>query len=155
MTTQEKRPVTGSRWEQTPIPDAVSSVHPRSSAWIRGRLIVISSLADMELPGGGVGPTWLVTISVLGRKRADDHEVRKALRDFGMIGAEEDNHTAGVTRGFFLPVDPARRGLCECKTDETTIVEPDGYTWSDNGDPELKAWRPQVRARRWGRHARG
>lgn len=106
--------------------------------WQLRDLTVFSTSADMELPGGGVGPTWLVSVSC-GGGRATDREVRRALRAFGAVGAEEDNHEPGIARKFFLVADPAKRGICECKTDETTIVEPDGYRYSVA--KEGKLWR--------------
>ncbi|MDQ3276599.1 MAG: hypothetical protein M3Q39_16610 [Actinomycetota bacterium] len=33
-----------------------------------------------------------------------------------------------------LPVDPDRRVDCECKLDEQTIVEADGYQWTTPAD---------------------
>lgn len=108
---------------------------PLHFVWGRGPLRVISSVGMMELPDGGgeQGPTWLISVSS-GGTRATDREARRALRDFGMAGAEEDNHTPGIARAFFLVVDPARRVDCECKTTETVIVEEDGYRWSNPTD---------------------
>ena len=89
----------------------------------------------MNLPGGGgVGPTWLVTISYRGARPSDAH-VELVLRQFRMRDAEEDNHTPGITRSFFMPVDPKWRGVCDCKETEETIVEDDGYEWQ-NPRPE-------------------
>lgn len=44
--------------------------------------------------------------------------------------SEVDNHHPGVAVHLWLPVDPAHRVTCECKDDEQTITEPDGYTWT-------------------------
>ncbi len=51
------------------------------------------------------------------------------------MGAEEDNHEPGNARHFFVPVDKAKRGICECKTTEEVHVEPNGHTWT-NPRPE-------------------
>lgn len=108
--------------------------HPLGlAAWVwRERVLVTSQLADMKAPDGSgdVIPQWLVAISSRGR-RPKDHEVRHALISFGMEEAEEDNHHPGIARHFFLPVDPSRRVDCECKSDETVVVERDGYRWSN------------------------
>lgn len=118
-------------------------VHARAAqgrcyiGWQYRDVCVISTLDHAELPGGDgvVGPQWHVSISrvsVSGQKRAGATQVRLALRAFGMVGAEEDNHHPGLARHFWLPVDPAYRGVCECKAEEVVVVEPDGYTWQND-----------------------
>ena len=103
-----------------------------AESWQSGRVLVLSSIAPMQLPGapeGVVGPTWLVSVSSRGR-RAKPHEIRRALRAFDMTHAEEDNHEPGIARKFFMPVDPAFRGVCECKVEERVVTEADGYQWT-------------------------
>lgn len=127
----EKRP-SKRGWVECQVPPQVlASAHYLAvSAWRCGPILVFSSLSIMEMPDGdGTGPQWLVTISA-DRKRPAQWQVDKVLKDFGMEGAEEDNHTPGRTRGFFLVCDPARRVACQCKSDEAVVVEPDGFTWS-------------------------
>ena len=103
----------------------------RGTRWQCGTVLVISSIIDAELPdGSGVGLQWHVSISSMG-KRPKQHQVAKALRDFGLVGAEEDNHHPGNARHFWRPVDPAHRVDCECKTTETLVKERDGYTYSE------------------------
>jgi hypothetical protein len=143
MTEQERRPKPRTGWEELPVPAPVwAHGATAASRWQRGSVIVISSIAPMELPGGdgAVGPTWLVSITRWG-KRPKPGDVELALAAFGMRGAEEDNHHPGRCRAFFLPVDPARRGICECKTTEDQMVEPDGYTWSNPKDDAVEACR--------------
>lgn len=137
MTTDlvERRPP-GREWRELPVPSVIWTTRPRcASRWQRGSVIVISTLVDAELPGdeGGIGPTWHVSISRLG-KRPKPRDLEHALRAFDLALAEEDNHHPGGARHFFLPVDPARRGLCECKATEQVIVEPDGYAWTNPHD---------------------
>jgi hypothetical protein len=92
---------------------------------------VISSLVDADLPdGSGVGPQWHVSVSARG-KRPDDRQVRRALKAFGLVGAEEDNHHPGIARHFWRPVDPAHRVDCKCKATEEIITEADGYRWTN------------------------
>ena len=109
-------------------------LHPRplaASRWMRGRVLVLSALEDVEYPDGrGRGPQWHISISRSGR-RPSESDVRCALRSFRMVGTEEDNHHPGVARHFWLPVDRARRVDCECKVEDEVIREPDGYTWSN------------------------
>lgn len=104
-------------------------------AWRNGPLTVISQIAEMQLPGGDglLGPTWHVSVSFNG-KRPKPHHVRRALRAFGMVGAELDNHYPGIAAHYFMPVDPKYRGICECKTTEKQIRELDGHTWSQPVD---------------------
>lgn len=126
----EKRP-TGGGWKRLPVRMPGVGARSQASVWQRGAVRVISELALMELPAanGAVGPTWLVSVSrACGRPNPRD--VQRALRDFGMKGAEEDNHHPGVARHFFLPVDPAHRGVCECKATDTVVTDADGYTWT-------------------------
>lgn len=101
------------------------------SAWQRGPTCVISALELAELPdGAGVGPQWHISISRCG-KRPKEHDIRRAQRAFGFVGGEEDNHHPGNARHFWIPVDPAHRVDCQCKEDETTVVDGDGYTWTN------------------------
>lgn len=103
-----------------------------ASVYERGPVRVISALEVAEYPDGSgeSGPQWHVSISRGGR-RPKPKEVARALRAFGLVGAEEDNHHPGNARHFWLPVDPGRRVDCECKVTEETIVEPDGYRWTN------------------------
>lgn len=97
---------------------------------------VISSLIKAELPDrSGIGLQWLVSVSRAAGRRPAPVDLRRALRAFGMQDAEEDNHHPGNARHFFLVVDPAHRVTCECKVDEETVVEPDGYRWQNSREP--------------------
>jgi hypothetical protein len=137
---REATPV-GNGWKEVPGLD-------QGSAWQRGRVRVISTLDLAEMPdGNGTGPQWHISISDRGA-RPDDTLVRRALTSFDMLGAEEDNHHPGNARHFFMPVDPSRRVDCQCKETEETIVEPDGYRWTnprpESGEQcrgcEMSAW---------------
>lgn len=130
----EKRP-RGAGWKEVPPPVPPMPGTRHHSWWVNGPLVVGSALVDAELPGGdgAVGPQWQVSVSC-DRRRPGRTELRRTLKAFGMAHAEEDNHHPGIARHYWLPVDPARRGLCECKVTETTIVEPDGYRWTNPTD---------------------
>lgn len=105
------------------------------SVWKRSGVVVISALENAHAPDGSLDviPQWHLSVSHSGA-RASDEVVRQTLASFDMTGTEEDNHHPGTARHFWMPVDPRRRVECECKSDETITVEPDGYTWSH--DPE-------------------
>lgn len=140
MTTQnrERRP-RGSEWHEVFIPGDASDVADiAASAWVSGPLRVISALSMAELPDGSgeVGPQWHISITRKG-KRPKPTDVRRALRAFGMVGTEEDNHHPGNARHFWLPVDPARRVECECKATEVNVTDADGYRWTNEPAPEL------------------
>lgn len=119
----------GTDWQPARLPldgDAISQ-----SAWVSGPLVAVSSLVSAELPDrSGVGLQWHVSFSHSTR-RPTDKDLRRALRAFGMVGAEEDNHHPGRARHFWRPVDARHRVECECKTSEETITEPDGYRWTN------------------------
>lgn len=133
----EKRPK-NREWRELPLPRPVAllDTNIHASRWQRGTVIAISALEMAELPGTDhePGPTWHLSISRLG-KRPKPRDVEHALRDFDLVGAEEDNHHPGGARHFFQPVDPAYRGVCECKATEQVIVERDGYTWTTPHGP--------------------
>lgn len=139
---RERRPKPEARgWTSRTLPSSPGGVvvdgqrFVRGSAWLRGKVVVISTLDMAQLPdGAGVGPQWHISVSRGRLGRAKPEEVAKARRAFGMLDAEEDNHHPGVARHFWLPVDPAHRVACECKADETQVREADGYTWSQAAD---------------------
>lgn len=130
---REKRPRRGKGWMEIPTPREARLDNTLSvSVWANGAVRVISELCNAELPGGdgASGPTWHISVSRLAR-RPMPRDVEHALRDFELIGAEEDNHHPGNARHYFMPVDPAFRGICECKATEDVVVERDGYTWTN------------------------
>ena len=126
---REKRPF-GAGWEEIEAPEHLRSESVAVPAWANGRFVAISSLIIVPHHSGNVGPEWIISISRRGSRRPRPRETRRLLRDFGMWPCEEDNHEPGIARKFWLPLDPAERGICECKADEEQVVESDGYTWS-------------------------
>lgn len=124
---RERLPGPGWSTVSVPLPPAESV-----SAWTDGHVTVISALELAEAPDGrgDAIPQWHVSISERGR-RPSKGGLRRALRAFGMVGTEEDNHHPGVARHFWLPVDKARRVSCQCKDDEDVVREPDGYVWTN------------------------
>ena len=135
MTAQrfDRRP-RGGGWSETTVAPSVKAQAPITRGWTYGKISVLSSIVDAELPdGAGVGPQRHISITRAGR-RPSESDVRKALRSFGMVGTEEDNHHQGAARHFWLPCDPAHRVDCQCKVDEKNVVEPDGYRWTTSLD---------------------
>ena len=125
-------PVRGfSRWPN-------QGLDSRHTAWrSHDDLRVISSLDIATLPGSGgeTGPTWIVSVSRRGREnRPTDDDVARVVDAFCLPAYDEDNHGPGISRTLFCPVDPRYRTACECKTDETLHVEPDGYAWTTPTD---------------------
>lgn len=110
------------------------------SVWKRGGILVISALEDAEAPDGSkeVIPQWHLSMSAGPGKRCSDDDARATLACFWMSGAEEDNHHPGAARHYWMPLDPKRRVDCECKVDEVTITEPDGYRWTNPVDGDCR-----------------
>ena len=81
------------------------------------------------------GPEYHISISKplpSGVKRCDSNEARWVLAQFGLEGAEEDNHVPyGKVRNFWRPVANGLVGLeCECKAEEPAVVEDKGdFVW--------------------------
>lgn len=132
--TTERRPAAGGDWTELPCPAVARDGAVIASAWRSGRVRVLSALTHAVMPDGDdAGLQWHISITREGR-RPKPQDVRRTLRAFGMARAEQDNHHPGEAKHFWLVVDPARRVLCECKADEATIVEPDGYRWTTPAD---------------------
>ena len=73
-------------------------------------------------------PSFHLSISANGQRPSDD-VIRGVLADFNLEGAEEDNHSPGRARHFWLDEGRDIQPDCECKRTEETVVEPDGYRW--------------------------
>ena len=103
------------------------------SIWQRGPLRVISTVDLAKYPtGDDVGPQWHLSVAVVGAaRRPSAVEMLRVRRAFGMLAAEEDNHHPGNARHLFMSIDPAHRVDCECKADEMTVREFDGYEWTN------------------------
>jgi hypothetical protein len=113
----------------------------RGSAWVTSFGVqVISSCVDAELPGtdGQTGPSWHLSVTVnhwrTGLRRPVTNEMWEAIDSFGLPAWEEDNHHPGAARHLWCPINPAYRGVCECKLTEVTVTEPDGYQWTTPTD---------------------
>lgn len=80
----------------------------------------------------GAPKTWTYHLSISNAgRRANQDQVNQAVADFGMDGAEEDNHSARVTRNFWLPVGLKVAPECPCKETEKPHDEGGGFIWRE------------------------
>ncbi len=141
-----KRPPAWASWTDLgprPLPG-----DPFVHVWRRGRLTVFSTVA-WTLFYGVEQWHYMISVSARGTYASDD-EVKRALRDFDMQPADEDNHESGAgIRKWFLPCSwkPGDPSVCECKTTEMTVVEPTGYRWQVPVDADLQARRDEQAAK--------
>lgn len=98
--------------------------------WVNGDIIACASRhSGIESKHSKlIVPCFHVSISQ-GGCRAGDDTIRSVLADFGLEGAEEDNHSSGKARHFWLDEGRVVQPECECKRTEETVIEPDGYRW--------------------------
>lgn len=128
----ERRPLRRSHWLELAGPPMGNCP---TSYWQRSGVVVVSTLEDAQLPAQPerTGLQWHASVSFK-QRRPDAAHVARALRDFAMLGAEEDNHEPGIARHFWLVVHAADRRDCDCKESEAVIVETDGYAWTNPHD---------------------
>lgn len=98
--------------------------------WVNGTVVACASRhsAVESHTSKLLVPSVQLSISDKGWRPSDD-VCRAALADFGLEGAEEDNHSPGRARHFWLDEGRTVQPDCECKATEETVVEPDGYRW--------------------------
>jgi hypothetical protein len=98
-------------------------------------LSVISAVEVVDDGEIDKGPEYHISVSrqtPAGPQRCTSDAARFVLKQFGLDGAEEDNHVPyGVVRNFWRPVADRFVGLeCECKAEEPAIVEDKGdFVW--------------------------
>lgn len=106
----------------------------------RAKLQVLSAVeVAVDKDGISRGPEYHISISKLNfdkarprPRRCDSSEAAWVLRQFGLEGAEEDNHVpGGVVRNFWRTVAEPLVGLqCQCKAEEPAIREDKGdFVW--------------------------
>ena len=112
---------------------ATEFIGAETHTWQWGHIRVLSSAEIAEYQGESCMQNH-VSVSVDERlfRRATDDELAYVRHVFDMDDAEEDNHQPGRIRNLFLPLHLPRGtvGVCDCKSDEMVVVEPDGFTWS-------------------------
>lgn len=124
------------KWQRlAPVPQWVSLGYV-AVAYQYENFIVISAV-EVAADNDGIdrGPEYHVSISknVAGFKaRCDSNDAQWILSEFGLVGAEEDNHVPhGIVRNFWRTVSEPLIGLeCACKADEPVIREDKGdFIW--------------------------
>lgn len=110
-------------------------VTPEYTMFQRGHLCALSSVAFLD--DGHQPPhwEWVLSFSNMGRTRLTNEEIKRCLTAFDALEFEEDNHSPGVARKFWLALDPQYRKPCPCK-DETVITEGD-YKYSAKNEAIL------------------
>lgn len=124
-------------WQEIPWDQKYTLGYPSRAFWFLPRgLLVISAVEAVSDGKIDKGPEYHISISKLVRlgviKRCDSNEARWVLDQFGLDGAEEDNHVpGGKVRNFWRPVAAGLVGIeCECKAEEPAIVEDGGdFIW--------------------------
>lgn len=108
----ERHPATTSGWRVFQH-RALTEHHPNqpASGWLREVVRVISTV---EARDGR--PCWHLSVSIVGVRRLPrKHEVKRALRDFGLEAAIEDNTDAAIARHFWHVI-PNEGGSMETET---------------------------------------
>lgn len=98
----------------------------------------LSVISAVEVADDGKidkGPWYHLSVArqtPMGPRRCTSDTARWVQKQFGLEGAEEDNHVPnGVVRNFWRPVADTLVGLeCECKDEEPAIIEDKGdFVW--------------------------
>lgn len=125
---------TGEKWVRMPVPQM--PISPNAvELWRHPDGFAVITSVEMAEAEGIDSPLELhyhVSISGRNRTRVDSNDARWVLTQFGMEGAEEDNHVPyGFVRNFWRPVNDNRVGIeCACKEDEPAIREDKGdFVW--------------------------
>lgn len=124
-------------WHEFQVPAAILRMGgiARGYHHAERRLTVISAVEVADDGKIDKGPEYHLSISrstPQGPARCSSDAARWVLRQFGLDGAEEDNHVPyGMVRNFWRPVADPLVGLeCECKAEEPAIVEDKGdFVW--------------------------
>lgn len=125
-------------WRQWPTHAPLAREgYPCESWYYPERMIRVISAVEVAVDkdGSSNGPEYHISISRLeGAQpaRVNTFDAKWVLRQFGLEGAEEDNHVPhGIARNFWRPVAESLVGKeCACKADEPAIVEDKGdFVW--------------------------
>jgi hypothetical protein len=123
-----------SGWEQLPNPPTWVTLGFEGHAWhhhARGLNVISAVEVAKDADGIDRGPEYHVSVSRNGG-RCSSADARQVLADFGLDGAEEDNHVpGGKVRNYWWPVADRFVGMeCACKDSESAIIEDKGdYVW--------------------------
>lgn len=124
-------------WHEVPVNARLLALGGVARAFLHTEtgIAVISAVEVADDGKIDKGPEYHVSISLQKQyppRRCSSTQARWALKQFGLDGAEEDNHVPnGVVRNFWRPVADRLVGLeCECKAEEPAIVEDKGdFVW--------------------------
>ena len=126
----------GEGWRELPCDKRYSMGYPARTFYHAKSSIAVISAVEVASDGKiDKGPEYHISISqqAMGRpSRCDSNQAKWVLEQFGLAGAEEDNHVPnGVVRNFWRPVATGFIGLeCECKAEEPAIKENKGdFIW--------------------------
>lgn len=136
---QPLRP-TGPGW--TDCGDAAFTLGYPCHRWYHEKTkLQVLSAVEVARDADGIdrGPEYHISITTVdferrnpGPKRCSFQDSKWALKQFGLEGAEEDNHVpGGVARNWWRTVAEPLIGLeCACKADEPAIREDKGdFVW--------------------------
>ena len=119
-------------WEELRV-DAWVSLGYDCQSWLhKSGFYVISAVEVVDDPKQvKVGPEYHLSMSLQtpqGPQRVDSNDAKWILKEFGLEGAEEDNHVQnGKARNFWRPVNNNAVGLeCPCKDSEPKTIEDKG-----------------------------
>jgi hypothetical protein len=127
----------GGGWRKVgPLPKSATLGYAASAFAYQDQFLVISAVEVAEDKDGiNRGPEYHLSMSknIAGMKaRCDSNDAKWILEQFGLDGAEEDNHVpGGFVRNFWRAVaDPLVGMECACKADEPAIKENKGdFIW--------------------------
>ena len=128
------------RWFQRPAPP-ISDGYPLELWTEYGSDVTVLSAVEVakDKDGSSNGPEYHLSMSraswpdgIYKPARVDTNMAKWVLAEFGLDGAEEDNHVPnGVVRNFWRPVAETLIGKeCPCKAEEVVIRESKGdFVW--------------------------
>ena len=126
----------GHGWSEVPMNKQFTMGYPSRAFFHTSNLAVISAVEVAYEPGIDKGFEYHISISKQPPSgittRCDSNEAKWVLEQFGLDGAEEDNHVPyGLVRNFWRPVAKNLVGIeCPCKESEPEIREDKGdFIW--------------------------
>jgi hypothetical protein len=126
----------GDGWRELPCDKQFTMGYPARLFYHSQQSLTVISAVEVASDGKiDKGPEYHISISRQmddGPRRCDSNQAKWVLAQFGLDGAEEDNHVPhGVVRNFWRPVATGLVGLeCECKAEEPAIREDKGdFVW--------------------------
>ena len=124
----------GNGWIEHVVPAVIVRLgYPARAFYHAATRVQVISAVEVAKDKDGIdrGPEYHVSIS-RNQTRIDSEGAKWVLAQFGLDGAEEDNHAPdGFVRNFWRPVADRLVGLeCACKAEESAVVEDKGdFVW--------------------------